>query len=161
MLTASAENPNPGFARSLGFRLSPQWRIVAETSYTESAAKGGGEEQSRLSMMNLYYDFNVTGRLKPFISIGAGIVNQDTYRHGINNFSTSSESHTGLAMQTGAGMNYQLDDNTSLSGGYRHTGSASFEKDGYQLDRSGHELRLGLRYKFPLPKAKHSIDAAE
>ena len=150
--TQSAQTPS--FAGSLGFRLSPQWRIEGEVSYTAGGMESGGEVQSRLALMNLYYDVDVGSRkFKPFLSIGAGMVNHDIYRHGIDGLGLATESMGGMAWQAGAGLNYQLNDNLSLSGGYRHVGGAALSGNGYDMDPDSHEIRLGVKYKFPVPKA--------
>jgi opacity protein-like surface antigen len=144
----------PAFAGSLGFRLSPQWRIEGEVSYTAGGMESGGEVQSRLALMNLYYDVDVGSRkFKPFLSFGAGMVNHDIYRHGIDGLGMATESMSGMAWQAGAGLNYQLNDNLSFSGGYRHVGGAAVSGNGYAMDPDSHEIRLGVKYKFPVPKA--------
>ncbi|MGZ9108309.1 MAG: outer membrane protein [Micavibrio sp.] len=144
----------PTFAGSLGFRLSPQWRLEGELSYSTSGMNGGGERQSRLALMNLYYDVDVGSRkFKPFLSIGAGMATHDVYRHGIDGLGLATESMNGMVWQAGAGLNYQINDDLSLSGGYRHVGGATVESNGYNANPDGHEIRLGVKYKFPVPKA--------
>lgn len=152
---SSQESGNaPAFAGSLGFRLSPHWRLAGEVSYSASGVTGGGERQSRLALMNLYYDVDVGSRkFKPFLSIGAGMATHDIYRHGMDGLGMATESMNGMAWQAGAGLNYQLNDNLSLSGGYRHIGGATVESNGRGVNPDGHEIRLGVKYKFPVPKA--------
>lgn len=146
----SAMANRPSFAGSLGFRLTPQWRIEGELSYSASAVKGGGESASRMALMNVYYDFETKSKWKPFLSLGAGVVTHDIYRGGLDWLSIADDSQSGMAWQTGGGLNYQLNNDVSLSGGYRFTGTTSFDDKGYEFDDGGHEVRFGINYKLPV-----------
>ncbi|GEM_PF-6540729 len=149
-----------GFAGSLGFRLSPQWRVEAELSYSAGSAGDAGERQSRLALMNLYYDIDVgSTKLKPFLTFGAGMATHDIYRGGMDGLGIASETTSGMAWQAGAGLNYQLNEDLSLSGGYRQVGGAALNSNGYEIDPNGHEIRLGVKYKFKPKAVPYDLDA--
>lgn len=162
-LISSDMGPQEGrtFAGSLGFRLSPQWRVEGEMSYSAGSAGDAGERQSRLALMNLYYDIDVgSAKLKPFLTLGAGMTTHEIYRGGMDGLGIASETMSGMAWQAGAGLNYQLNEDISLSGGYRQVGGEALSGNGYEIDPSGHEIRLGVKYKFPKPKAvPYDLDA--
>lgn len=155
---SSSFSDRPKFAGSLGFRLTPQWRIEGELSYGASGVKGVGESVSRTALMNVYYDFETKSKWKPFLSFGAGVVTHDIYHGGITGLNVADDSETGMAWQTGGGLNYQLNDDLSLSGGYRFVGSASPEDKGYKFDDGGHELRFGVNYKLPVQRNRDVPD---
>ncbi len=147
-----------GFAGSLGLRLSTQWRVEGEISYTASGmgtgGNGVGERESRLALMNIYYNIDVgSSKFKPFLTLGTGIITHDIYRGGMNGLGIASETLSGMAWQAGAGLNYQVNDDLSLSGGYRHIGGPGISGDGYNIEPDGHEIHIGLKYQFPKPKA--------
>lgn len=147
---------SPAYAGSLGLRLGNHWRLEAEVSYTEaSGARGGGEQQSKLSLANVYYDFDTGNkRLRPFLSLGFGTATRSLYHGGMDGVGVASDSSTGLAVQAGGGLNYQVNDDVQISGGYRHlTFSGDGDSDTAPVDKGSHELRLGLHYQFPMPKA--------
>lgn len=142
------------FAGAMGFRLSPQWRVEGELSYSAAGVENGGERESRLALMNFYYDINTGNRrIQPFLSFGAGVATHDVYRGGMDGLGLATETMSGMAWQVGAGLNYQLNNDLSLSGGYRHIGGDAVEGNGYSIEPDGHEIRIGVRYKFPKPKA--------
>lgn len=158
-----SQSSSRSFAGSLGFRLSPQWRIEGELSYSAGSIGEAGERQSRLALMNLYYDIDLgSTKFKPFLSLGAGMATHEIYRGGMDGMGLASETMSGMAWQAGAGLNYQLNDDLSLSGGYRQVGGAALNGNGYEIDPSGHEIRLGVKYKFPKPKAvPYDLDAQQ
>lgn len=143
----------PAFAGSLGFRLSPSWRVEGEVNYT-TRALDGGDRTSRLALMNLYYDVDIGSKaIKPFVSIGAGVSTHDIGRSG--GFSLTRDSNTDLTMQAGGGLNIMLNKNLALSGNYRFLTSAPIGGSTFDADDDSHELRLGVTYKL---KAKRNID---
>lgn len=147
-----AAGPAPEFAGSLGFRLSPAWRVEGEVSYS-ARGHAGGETQSRLALVNLYYDFNRgAGRFQPFLSIGAGLASHDFYRGGLDGLGLATSSDSSGVWQAGAGLNYQIDDDLSLSGGYRHLGFSDAGGGAISTDDGSHELRLGVTWKLPVTR---------
>ncbi len=142
----------PAFAGSLGFRLSPRWRLEGEISYSAKGNEGGGETQSRLALVNLYYDIDLgNSRFQPFLSIGAGLASHDFYRGGIDGLGLATHTQTTGIWQAGGGLNYRIDDDLSLSGGYRHLGFSNGGPATQNPDGS-HELRLGVTWKLPVKR---------
>lgn len=141
---------SPVFAGSFGFRLSPQWRLGGEVSYSARGHEGGGETQSRLALVNLYYDFDAgNSRFQPFLSIGAGLASHDFYRGGIDGLGIATSSAISSVWQAGGGVHYRIDDDVSLSGGYRHLGFDGSSNYAGKDDGS-HELRVGVTWKLPV-----------
>lgn len=144
--TSHTHARTPSFAGSLGLRLSPQWRVGAEISYTARRHPRGGETVSRLSMLNVYYDIDLgSSRFQPFLTIGAGLASHDFYRGGTDGrglgVGMATDTSITPAWQAGGGLNYRINDNLSLSGGYRHVDFSAAD---------GHELRMGVNWKLPV-----------
>jgi len=151
--TARKGERDTQFAGSLGFRLSPQWRIGGELSYSAKGNDGGGETESRLALVNLYYDIDVgSSRFQPFLSIGAGLASADFYRGGIDGLGIATSTDTAGIWQAGAGMNYQISDDVALSGGYRHLGFSDSAGGIVSKDDGSHELRVGVTWKMPVKR---------
>jgi opacity protein-like surface antigen len=146
-------NDTPAFAGSLGLRLSPQWRLGGELSYTARGHASGGETQSRIALVNLYYDFDVgKSRFKPFLSIGAGLASDDYYRGGIDGLGIASTSSTSGVWQAGGGLSYSVNDDVSISGGYRHLGFTSPASGNISSRDGDHEVRVGVTWKLPVKR---------
>lgn len=153
-LSFSTASPAPqrAFAGSLGFRLSPAWRLEGEIAYTGggSHAENGGESRTRLSLVNLSYDFDIgKSRFRPFLSIGAGLASDGIYQGGPDGLGLAEETGRHAVWQLGGGLNYQISDDLSLSGGYRHIGLLA-PSAGASSGGDGHELRMGVTWKLPV-----------
>lgn len=148
--STASQTPPRAFAGSLGFRLSPAWRLEGEIAYTNNPAAGGGEGRTRLSMVNLSYDIDIgKSGFRPFLSIGAGLASDGIYRGGADGLGLTGETGHHAIWQAGGGLNYQISDDLSLSGGYRHIGLLA-PSAGASSGGEGHELRMGVTWKLPV-----------
>jgi opacity protein-like surface antigen len=159
------ENMNGGtkrFAGALGFRLASNIRLEGDFSYERATPAGAAfkgddsplEAPIRTSSMNLnfYYDFDLSGKLKPFIGVSAGYVSGFAADDGNND--------RVFIAGMGTGFNYQATDDVSFSGIYHFTDQ--FTQDNPEADSTsfaetyrGHEFKLGMKYQLPYkPKPK-------
>lgn len=156
------DNAN-SFAGALGVRFSRNLRVEAELSYRtanldtitiESAgieSGVGGEIETYLGLLNVYYDFDVDRKIQPFLTAGAGIVMHDGNVDDSTGFaSDASDSHTSFAWQLGAGAKYRVSPGMAFTGSYRYLDSLDIEFDQYKIDYSGHEFRVGIEYDLPV-----------
>lgn len=142
--STASHTPPRAFAGSLGFRLSPAWRLEGEIAYT------GGESRTRLSLVNLSYDFDIgKSRFRPFLSIGAGLASDGIYQGGPDGLGLAEETGRHAVWQLGGGLNYQISDDLAFSGGYRHIGLLA-PSAGASSGGDGHELRMGVTWKLPV-----------
>lgn len=143
--TDRGQNPSRNFPGTLGFRLSPAWRVEGEGARFTHEHKRGDTRETRLGLVNLYYDADIgSDRVQPFIGIGAGLMERRDL----------SDDHRALdlAVHAGGGVRLMLNRNLSLSGDYRfintlplyHRGAAY----GDESERH-HQLRFGLTYDIP------------
>lgn len=145
----------PSFAGALGLRITKTIRAEAELSYRSADIDSfdtnlgkintGGEFTNYLGMLNLYYDFPVDWKIKPYLSAGLGVGYFDGEINGLNGASYS-ESDYGLTWSAGAGLQYRTNDKWSWNAGYRYLDSADLNFGDLDLDYSGHEIRVGVTY---------------
>lgn len=146
------------FAGALGLRVSRYMRVEAELGYNKTdldridfANAGsfelGGEISGLTTMINLYYDFDVTWPLKPYVGAGIGYGWYDADIDDVSGLAVDvSDSASGLTWQVGGGMRYQLGSLVALDGGYRYVDSSDLGFGSYDIDYGAHEFRLGLSY---------------
>lgn len=149
----------PSFAGAVGLRLSRNVRLEAELSYRKAdvsqldfpGASGGsgGELQQYLGFLNAYYDFDIPGKLKPFVGggLGLGMFSGDMQRAG-GGPSFANEDATSLVWNAGGGVKYRVKDDTAFSLGYRYIDSTELNFDDFDIDYSSHEFRIGIEYDF-------------
>lgn len=157
-------NNGQTFAGALGIRLSQFFRAEAELSYGKSTftsirhdngglSKLGGQMKSYLSMLNIYYDFDVpTWQLQPFVSAGAGFYwHEGQIADGAGPaVDLSSGDASGIAWQLGGGLKYRITPDFALSGGYRYVDGTDLDMGSYKIDYGAHEFRVGFEYDLPI-----------
>lgn len=116
----------------VGYRFN-QFRIESEFGYSRDTDAGLNFFST---MINGIYDFNLHGKLKPYIGIGAGY----THFSGNNIFFSSSGAFSYQAL---AGLNYALNRKVSIGIGYK---IMSWTGNPYDLYRNS--LTIGVSYSF-------------
>lgn len=145
------------FGGALGLRLTKNVRIEGEVSYrnpdvssldidNQGNFDSGANLKNWLGLMNVYYDFDFRGKLKPYISAGLGFGHYDATVNGSATGPSFAESTTAFTYQAGAGLSYQLNPTTALTGGYRYLDSLDLDFGNVEVDYSSHEFLVGLRY---------------
>ena len=150
------------FAGALGIRISNQFRVEGEISYSNAdlnrmdidgagSFQLGGDLATWLGMINLYYDFDVPWRIQPFLGAGAGIGWFDTHINDTSGFAADSAADTtALVWQVGGGLKYRMSPDLALTGSYRYLDSSDLSFDTYEVDYGSHEIRVGLEYDLPI-----------
>ena len=150
------------FAGAMGLRVDKQWRVEGEVSYrkaemstidfsTTGSFDANGDFGTTLLMANVYYDIDLGwNKLQPFVTGGLGlafhdVTIDDTSPRNID----ASDSDFGVAWQAGTGLKYRIADDMAVSGGYRYLGGTPINAQGYEIDFSAHEFRVGLEYDLP------------
>ncbi len=152
----------PTFAGALGVRLSPQFRVEAEVSLREGdfanidipgtgRFDAGGEIESYITLINLYYDFDVPWSLKPYIGGGLGFGwHEGNLVDGSSFNANASDDTTNLMWQAEGGLRYRVNPSLALSGGYRYLDGTDLEFSNYEIDYHAHEFRMGVEYDLPI-----------
>lgn len=92
-------------------------------------------------MANAYYDIDTDSSVRPYIMGGVGLANAHT--------SWDDEDETELAWQVGAGLGFEITDNTTLDLGYRYLKPNDFFNAFMgNVKSKSHNVMLGLRYQF-------------
>ncbi len=144
-----------------------RFRIEAELSYRENDVDeivfngvprvGSGEEGVLAGLMNLFYDFNLSKRFKPFVGAGLGFANIDADVSYAAAFIDDDD--TTFAYQTIIGAEYRLTKEISLIGDARYFALADPELTRFggpapaafvDLDSEydSFAVSVGLRYSF-------------
>ncbi|MDA0374030.1 MAG: outer membrane beta-barrel protein [Planctomycetota bacterium] len=152
---------------ALGYRFSDRWSADLEFTYRTNdvdrirpvGATGldaaSGDFASGALMANVRYHFPSESRLRPYVGLGAGLVEEidiDVDLAGVEN----SYSDSGFGVQAMLGVEYALDDSWSLSGEARYFRALDFEGSGEGPSAGGRAsadydhfgVLLGLTYRF-------------
>lgn len=122
---------------ALGYNFGSA-RLEAAVGYQSHDLSDFDEEASLLTVMaNAYYDFDTDSSVRPYIMGGVGMANADT--------SWDDDDETVFAWQVGAGLGFEIADNTTLDLGYRYLKPSELEDS---IDIESHNVMLGLRYQF-------------
>jgi opacity protein-like surface antigen len=149
------------FGAALGLRIDQRWRVETELSYHKAdidkmnigggSFKTGGELTTWLWMVNGYYDFDFEwSYLHPYLMAGVGLAD---ISGSVNDTSTLAVDATGdtlgFAWQAGGGVKVPISDDLSISTDYRYISTSDAEFQGYTIENSAHELRVGIVYDIP------------
>lgn len=152
-------------AAAMGLRLTPQWRIETEISKRGAdfdrvdfagvgggSFKLGGELDTWLYLLNVYYDFDWEWKkFQPFLTAGIGLASQEATINDPNGLlPTASDDSLGFAWSLGGGLKYRVDQDVAITTNYRYIGANDMEVDSYDVEYSNHEFRLGLEYDLPM-----------
>ncbi len=145
------------FARSLGFKLSSQWRVETSfasgsedfdrISYNQGDAPADTRFKSWSGLVNIYYDFDVPGKIEPFVGVGTGFSSKSLPSGG----SGDGE----FAWQFGGGLKYNFNPSLSFSSAYRFYNEGADTSLSGTAD-NGQEFRIGFTYKLPVRKKNHA-----
>jgi len=112
-----------------------------------------GETSAFYGLVNLYYDFNHFGRIKPFIGGGIGFAHVDFDDHGTTATDVVlSDDNNGFAYQLSAGANIAVSESVDIELGYRYMGITDVELEAVDgtasdIDVDNHIVYGGLRFK--------------
>lgn len=102
-------------------------------------------------MANVYYDIGNFNGFVPYVGVGLGVAH-----HKLSNVNlpttSSSGSTTRLAYALHAGVSYDIDEQLAIDASYRYINLGKGKSGGPDAfnysDVVGHDLRIGLRYRF-------------
>lgn len=117
-------------------------RLEAAIGYQNHDLSHFNEDVALLTLMaNAYYDIDTDSSVRPYIMGGVGMANADT--------SWDDEDETVFAWQVGAGLGFEITDNTTLDLGYRYLKPNDFDNASVgNVKSKSHNVMLGLRYQF-------------
>jgi outer membrane autotransporter protein len=117
-------------------------RLEAAVGYQNHDLSDYDYDVSLLTLMaNAYYDIDTDSSVRPYIMGGVGMANADT--------SWNDQDETVFAWQVGAGLGFEIADNTTLDLGYRYLKPNDFDNDSVgDVKSESHNVMLGLRYQF-------------
>lgn len=145
------------FSGAIGTHLNENVRGELELSYRKAdidsisvsgvgTASLSGDLQTLSAMAIGYYDFDVAGELKPYLSGGVGFARHEGEYTILG--TSFDDDDTVFAYQLGAGFTTPVSDKSNFVAGYRYLGSSDAEFGSLEAEYSAHELRVGVQYKF-------------
>lgn len=159
-----------GMGAALGRRLPYSLRAEAELAYrrngidqlidqstflgTDRRASNPGTISSVAYMVNLWYDFNLAPKWKPYIGLGIGaatrFVDCGNIDCNLSNIITeTSYDYTGFAFQFGLGVAYALTEDTQITLDYRGFGmTVILDLFGPGFDYLTQNVNIGVRRSF-------------
>ncbi len=150
-LNLKTERKSFGFASALGLRLGKTTGLKANLTSGNTGRPGLQTSGSKLVLTG-FQNSNKDWKLQPFVTAGVGIGYFDgkTIDASAQAFQNTDFEQTGLIYQVGGGLQYKLDRDLALSGGYRFIGSEDIEFDNTETSYENHEFRLGIDYDLPI-----------
>ncbi len=138
-----------GFNLTTGFNFRGMLRAELEYRQADSDvdkidSQDAGDQalESKALMVNMWFDFNESGTVQPYVGLGVGASELE--------FDGSDD--TVLTGQVGVGVNFAFNEHWMLDAGYRYFTADDPDYDqtngSLSSDYEGHGLLLGLRYNF-------------
>ncbi len=144
LATESSFEDDWGYSAILGYKFSGPLRAELEYRLDSNAIEGSNADLDVESLLgNLWYDFSLSERLRPYIGAGLG---QSTLEIG-------SYDDDVLTAQLGAGLYFHLTPRLVLDASYRYTEALDDPPSNVggvnvETEYSSHNVGLGLRFNF-------------
>lgn len=148
---------------AIGFDYGRNWRAEIEFGYrgadidSVSGATGSGDVDALSLIGNAIYDFNIGGKLEPYVGAGLGLARVSA--DGASPISTSriDDDDYGIALQAAAGVAYPLNERLKLTLDYRFLSvqDLNYTTDsglGVDADYNDHAIFVGLRFALNPPR---------
>jgi len=132
------------FTLAMGTRIEQGFRFEAEYSYraaevTETGVDG--DVSVHAAMLNGFLDIETSSSMQPYIGAGLGAAN-------MNWDGDSDDNETVSAYQLMAGINIDMNPETTLRLGYRYFNPREADIGSLQIDNAFHDFEIGLRWNF-------------
>ena len=128
-------------------RLDGELSYMASDMDTYAGFPADAEINALTFLANGYYDFNIGGPMKPYITAGIGASRIEISEPGF-----SDEDDTVFAYQIGFGVGYELSETLILDGRYRFISGQDMEfSEGgstVEVEIASHNLMVGVRIPF-------------
>ena len=174
LLTLEATPDRAGFigGGAVGFNLGSGFLLEGEVTYTKSNLKFleitdigsitginigtssvDGNVTALSFMANGAYEFRNQSGLTPYLKVGIGVSSISANDVEIAGIKIVDDDDLVFAYQLGAGLNFALDERTSLDFAYRYFATSDpaltdAAGDEFDSEYSSHNFLLGLRYSF-------------
>jgi len=159
-----------GGAGSIGYGFGNTWRLEGELAMYDNELDGAALSSgvgAQTLMANLFYDFPLSERFKPYLGVGLGALRVDATETALSStprFTGFSGDDTALGVQGLAGLGIQVSPNLILDLGYRYlinvtdlsfnalrgTGAEAITSQ-YDADYTNGLATVGLRWQFAAP----------
>ncbi|MBY0563671.1 MAG: OmpA family protein [Hyphomonadaceae bacterium] len=132
----------------LGYGWGNGFRAEAELAYRSNDVEDVDEEVTATSaLLNLLYDFNREGKVRPYVGAGVGYAQVEA----------GDEDESNWAWQGLAGLGFPINSQLTFDLGYRYFTVPELEVDGgfrtVDAEYTHQAVTVGLRYQFAAPPA--------
>ena len=101
-------------------------------------------------MFQANYDFAPTSYGTPYLNAGIGIISRQPDETGpADRLYIGQQTDNDFVLEAGGGLQVPLDEDVSLTGGYRFFNSEDTEFGPAGLEYNSHEFRMGFSFKLP------------
>jgi opacity protein-like surface antigen len=117
--------------------VSGEWYNYTDAGEDSATGTIGANTSTFAIMANLWYDFDVAWKAKPYVGAGVGwarssldvgvAVTDESFCCGYNGSETFSDEQSGFAWMLGAGVNYEVSPGVDVGIGYRFFRGPGFD----------------------------------
>ena len=138
----SAKKKGIPFALALGARIY-HFRVEAEYAFMPKVKAKDFEVQSDTALAQVYYDFPLKSRIRPFLNVGAG-------RHStkVKQVGKVSKTQHGIAYNLGGGLSFSISRASNFDLGYRYVRFREIKSQIGKIEPESHMVYIGWRYVF-------------
>lgn len=138
-------------AQSLRF----QFDMTPSTIHPYKTGAGLGSAQGTDSVLfQANYDFPETTYGVPFVNAGLSVLSNHSEQTYMSRLDTSEQTRNDVILEAGGGLQIPLDEDVSLTGGYRYLDMTDTEFEAAGLDYRSHEFRFGFSFKLTPERLK-------
>lgn len=120
-----------------------------ELGWANADTTGDGDVRSVLGMANLYYDFITPSKFTPWVGAGVGAAWVDVDANVGGTVGRIDDDSVEFAWQLMAGVDYSVNRNWDVYGGYRYLRISSPDVGTVELENfEDHIIQAGVRYRF-------------
>ncbi len=152
-----------GFATgiSLGYNFSKNitaevgWEYKSnEVSITNNGIKSNGDYASNFIYLNGIYNFNTTGKLTPYVGLGASLIQEIDFDFGMGENTSFSDSGN-IGLQGIAGLDYNFSEKWALNWEAKYATFSEFDMKNEANNNKLNNLKynpfifnIGVKYRF-------------
>jgi len=133
------------FSLAIGAEVQKGFRLEGEYAYRAADVDETGvnaDVSVHAGMLNGIFDIATSSGMSPYIGAGIGAANMNW------DGNMSDDNETVFAYQLMAGLNFEMNPETTLRLGYRYFDPSVADIGALKIDNSFHELEVGLRFNF-------------
>ena len=132
-----------------------EFDMTPSTLHPYKTGAGLGSTQGADSILfQANYDFAETTYGVPFVNAGLSVLSNRSGQTYLSRLDTAEQTGNDVILEAGGGLQIPLDEDVSLTGGYRFLDMTDTEFEAAGLDYRSHEFRFGFSFKLTPERLK-------